>query len=277
MARQSLSDWYVRAELIDRMDAHGASDAEVAARLDYSPQTIANWRKGSGQPTVGDAREFFAHYGDGDEEAMLYMQQVVRNKKADLRVLEADARFNMLMLRKGDLHFRQLFKWWPNILPGIVQTRDFHFKALQPLDGTSDEVAELSWASKMRRVQGILNRTDTFELNIVIGEAAFLWLRAMDPDGRQEQLDFLRECSNRPGWEIRIMPGPDTLGSGYEIFLPSGSPTAGPAFVYTEIRDRSWCLEEPKRVKLYHESIKPNWLRATPLEEFLDAERDRLA
>lgn len=277
MARQSLSDWYVRAELIDRMDAHGVSDTEVAERLDYSPQTIANWRKGSGQPTVGDAREFFAHYGNGDEEAMLYMQQVVRNKKADLRVLEADARFNALMLAKGELHYREIFKWEPQVLPGVVQTREFHFQVLQPVEGTTDEVANFGWDFKERRVRGILNRTDEYKMNILIGEAALLWLRGMPSEGHLAQLEHLRECNGRPGWEIRIMDKPQLLGGNFEVFTPNGSATAGPPFVFNQVRDRSWCVEELNRVKLYHESIKPNWLRATPLEEYLNAERDRLA
>ncbi len=277
MARRSLSEWYVIAELIDRMHAAGATEAEVAELLGYSTQTIVNWRKGSGQPSVGDVREFFAHFGNGDEEAMLYMQQVVRNKKADLKIMEADPRFNMLMLGKGELHYRYLFKWWPGIFPGIVQTRSFHFDVLQPLDGNSDEVAERSWDFKQRRAKGIRSRADDYELAIIIGASAFLWLSALTPSSRRQQLDHLKECNTWPGWDIRVMAGPNTLGSGYELFLPDGKTTAGPGFVYTEVRDRSWCVEESKRVKLYHEPIKPNWARATPLEEFLDAERDRLA
>lgn len=277
MARQSLSDWYVRAELIDRMNAHAASDVEVASRLDYSPQTIANWRKGTGQPTVGDAREFFAHYGDGDEEAMLYMQQVVRNKKADLRVLEADARFNALMLAKGELHYRDIFDWQPQILPGVVQTREFHFEILQKAEGTTDEVAEFGWAFKKRRMRDLLGRTDEYKLSLLIGEGAFLWLRKMTSESRRAQLEHLRECNSHPGWELRVMVDPHLLGGNFGLYLPNGNATAGPAFVFTEIHDRSWCVEEPKRVKLYHEAIKPNWLRATPLEEYLDAERDHLA
>lgn len=250
MARQSLSDWYVKADFIDHMDAHGASDAEVADRLGYSPQTIANWRRGAGQPSVGDVREFFAHYGDGDEEAMLYMQQVVRNKKADTKNLEADPRFNALMLAKGELHFRDIYKWVPLVLPGVLQTREFHFDLLQQVEGNSDDVAEFGWAFKERRVQGILNRSDEYRMSIIIGEGAFLWLRELKPEARRAQLDHLRECSELPGWNIRVMTRPHTLGGTFELFLPNGNATAGPSFVFTQIRDRSWCLEEPKRVKL---------------------------
>ncbi|HEU5127080.1 MAG TPA: Scr1 family TA system antitoxin-like transcriptional regulator [Glycomyces sp.] len=277
MARQSLSDWYVRAELMDRMDAHGVPDTEVAERLDYSPQTIANWRKGSGQPTVGDVREFFLHYGDDDEEALLYMQQVVRSKKADLKYMEADPRFNALMLAKGELHYRDIFKWQPQILPGVVQTREFHFEVLHPIEGTTDEVAEFGWAFKERRVEGILGRADEYKMSILIGDGAFSWLYAMTPEGRRVQFDRLRELNSVPGWQIRVMTGPHTFGGNFELFLPNGNATAGPAFVFTEIQDRSWCLEESERIKLYHRLIKPNWLRAIPLEEYLDAERDRLA
>jgi hypothetical protein len=111
----------------------------------------------------------------------------------------------------------------------------------------------------------------------VIGEAALLWLRELEDADRRDQLDLLREWNALPNFEIRFMARPHTFHGNFVLFLPAGSPTAGPAFVFTEIRDRTWCIEEPKRVKLYHEPIEPNWHRATPLEEHLDAERVRLA
>ncbi|THV37764.1 Scr1 family TA system antitoxin-like transcriptional regulator [Glycomyces buryatensis] len=272
----SLPTWYVCQGLADLMQANGVDDHDVGAMLDYSYQTISNWRKGAGQPSKGDVREFFHHYGNGDEEAMLYMQQVVRSKKADHRELEADPRFNALMLERADRHYRRIIKWAPTVLPGTVQERAYH-DLLQEIEGTTDDVSEFGWTFKERRVTGIEARIDKYEMVMIIGDAAFLWLNHLSAAERSEQIEHLRYKNNLPGWNIGVMAQPHSLGGNFDLYLSQGSLSAGPDFVFTEINDRSWCIEEQQRVRLYHDLTKPNRPRATPLEEFLNAERDRLA
>lgn len=259
----------------------GSTDADVAAALGYSVQTIWNWKKGEGQPSVGDVRELFTKFGKGSdeekEEQILYVQEVVRTKKADLKGLEFDPRFNAILLGKGERHYNYACTWEPDRIPGPFQTEALHYKVLQPLEGTTDEVADFGRKFKVRRAETLRGRTDPFSSQVIIGEVALLWLREMEASDRQDQLEYLREWNALRSFEIRIMARPHTLRGHFVLFLPAKSPTAGPSFVFTQIRDRTSCIEDEKRVKLYHEPIKPNWLRATPLEEYLDAERDRLA
>jgi hypothetical protein len=281
MARLTLSNWYGIAALNDCIDASGASDVKVAAALDYSPQTIANWKKGTGQPSVGDIRELFTRFGKGDkqelEEQILYVQEVIRTKKADRRGLEFDPRFNAILLEMGERHYTYTFTWEPDTIPGPFQTEAFHYKILQPLEESSDEGARFGRNFKVRRAASLRGRTDPFMSQIVIGEAAILWLRELEANDQREQLDLLRDWNSLPNFDFRVMARPHTLRSHFVLFLSTEGTTADPAFVFTEIRDRTSCIEEPKRVKLYHEPIEPNWRRATPLEEYLDAQCDRLA
>lgn len=281
MTRLTLSNWYGIAALNDCIDESGASDVKVAAALGYSPQTIGNWKKGAGQPSVGDIRELFTRFGKGSreelEEQILYVQEVVRTKKADRKGLEFDPRFNAILLEMGERHYNYTFKWVPDLMPGVLQSEAFHYKILQPLEETTDEVARFGRNFKVRRANTLRNRASPFKAQFVIGEAAILWLRELEANDRREQLELLREWNSLPNFEIRIMARPHTFRGNFEVYLPEGSRSAGPGFVFTETRDRSWCIEEPQRVELYHEPIEPNWHRATPLEEYLDAERDRLA
>jgi transcriptional regulator with XRE-family HTH domain len=277
MLKPTLSNWYGPRELTDSIEDSGKSDAEVARALDVSVQTIANWKAGKGQPSVGDVREIITKFGGADEERILYVQEVVRTKKADRKGLEFDPRFNVILLEKGERHYNYNFTWEPDTIPGPYQTDAFHFKVLQPLDGTSDEKAKFGREVKVRRATALRRRTDPFRAQVVIGETALLWLRELEAGDRRDQLDLLREWNALPNFEIRIMARPHTLRGHFVLFLPAGSATAGPEFVFTEIRDRTSCIEEAKRVKLYHVPIEPNWYRATPLEEHLNAERDRLA
>lgn len=277
MARLSLSNWYVIASILDGMEASGANDAQVAEALGVVPQTIANWKKGLGQPSVGDIREFITRFGGADEEEILYAQQVVRAKKAAAKGLEFDSRFNAILLAKGERHYNRIFNWEPERVHGPLQTDAFHTKVLKPLEGTTDEVADFGRDFKVRRAKTLRNRTDPFTAQFFLGEAALGWLRELEANDRRDQLDYMREWNSLSNFEIRIMAGPHTFHSNFHLFQPVNSPTAGPAFVFTQIRDRTWCIEEPERVKLYHEPIEPNWRRGIPLEEYLDAQRDRLA
>ncbi|GAA1689053.1 hypothetical protein GCM10009830_40770 [Glycomyces endophyticus] len=277
MAKFSLSNWFGVQDLTDCIDDSGATDAEVARALDVSPQTIANWKLGKGQPSVGDVREIITRFGGADEERILYVQEVVRTKKADRPGLEFDPRFNAIMLEKGERHYNYTFKWVPDTIPGVLQTEPFHYLILQPLEGTSDEVSNFGRSFKVRRGTALRARTNPFTAHFIIGEAAISWLKELEAGHRREQIDLLREWNSLPNFDIKIMAGNHTLGGSYELFVPAGSLTAGPKFVFAQIRDRTWCIEDPARVELYHGPIEPNWRRATPLEEYLDAKRDRLA
>ncbi|MEU5871732.1 Scr1 family TA system antitoxin-like transcriptional regulator [Glycomyces sp. NPDC047369] len=277
MVKPTLSNWYGPRDLADCIIDSEKSDDEVAHALDVSRQTIGNWKKGKGQPSVGDVREIITQFGGADEERILYVQRVVRTKKADQRGLEFDPRFNAILLQKGERHYNYTFTWEPDTIPGPFQTDAFHYKLLQPLEETSDEVAKFGREFKQRRATTLEFRGAPFQSQTVIGESALLWLRELEAGDRCEQLDLLREWNARPNFELRIMAKPHTLRGHFVLFLPGESPTAGPGFVFTEIRDRTTCIEEPERVKLYTEPIEPNWHRATPLEEYLDAERERLA
>ncbi|MEU6246542.1 Scr1 family TA system antitoxin-like transcriptional regulator [Glycomyces sp. NPDC047010] len=277
MAKPTLSNWYGIRDLTDCIIDSEKSIAEVAQALDMSPGTITNWLKGKGQPSVGDVREIITQFGGADEERILHVQKVVRTKKADQTGLEFDPRFNMILLEKGERHYNYTFVWEPDTLPGPFQTDAFHFKVLQPLDGTTDERAKFGRKVKERRATGLRGRTDPFKSQIVLGEPALLWLRELEAGDRGDQLELLREWNALANFELRVMARPHTLRGHFVLFLPAGNPAAGPAFVFTEIRDRTSCIEEAERVKLYHGPIEPNWRRATPLEEYLDAKRDRLA
>lgn len=277
MVKPTLSNWYGPRDLADCIIDSGKSDAEVAQALDYSPQTISNWKKGKGQPSVGDVREIITQFGGADEERILYVQQVVRTKKADRMGLEFDPRFNTILLEKGERHYNYNFKWVQDTMPGAMQSEAFHFKILQPLEGTTDEVANFGRSFKIRRAKQLRARTDPFSAQIIIGEAAVSWLRELEAEDRREQIEILRDWNSLRNFEIRIMATHHTLANNYELFDPAGSPTAGPKFAFTERPGRATCIEEPEQLKLYDGPIEPNWRRATPLEEYLNAKRDRLA
>lgn len=269
--------WFCTSALTDCIELSGASDAQVARALGYSQQTIANWKKGTGQPSVGDIRELFTCFGGGDEEQILGLQGVVRAKKSDLKELELDARFTALLIERCERHYNGIFLWVPDRIPGPFQLEAFHSKLLQPLEGSSDEQADFGWRRKTRRAEVLRNRAEPFHIRTIIGETAILWLLELDQADRRKQLELLQEWNSLPNFEIRIMARPNTLEEHFFYFDPAGSATAGPAFVMTNSRVRATCIQDPSLIGLYIKDIEPNWRRATSLEEYLHENRDRLA
>lgn len=277
VARSSIPNWFCTTALIDCIAQTDASVSEIAMALGYSEQTLTNWKKGTGQPSVGDVRELFTQFGNADEEQILGVQGVVRAKKFDLKELELDARFNGLLIEKCERHYNRIFVWEPDRIPGPFQCAPYHFDILQVLEGTPDDRAILGRNRKERRGKTLRGRTPPFLNRYIIGETALLWLRELAPSERREQLDLLREWNSLPIFEIRIMARPNTLDEHFFHFDPAGSATAGPEFVLIRSRDRTRCVEDPTLVKLYTDQIEPNWQRATSLEDHFAANPDLFA
>jgi transcriptional regulator with XRE-family HTH domain len=249
------------------------TQSELAAALGYATQTIANWENNRSRPHASHIEKICDVLGI-EAEIKRFLHRIYLDGHS--RNIELTPRENALCLALAELHYGSLWKWEPTILPGIVQTREYN-KLLQWAEGISDKEAQVGLDFKEPRKKRLAARTTPYRMSVLSTDTALYHLSHMDSNERREQIDYLRECNARSGWELRIMALPCHLGASSSIFVPGDSPTAGPPFMYAEIHGRSWCIEELDRVRSYHERVKKNWARATPLEEFLDAERNRLA
>ncbi|WP_100445936.1 Scr1 family TA system antitoxin-like transcriptional regulator [Glycomyces xiaoerkulensis] len=273
-APSKLTRWQVGIYIHDHRTELGFSQTELAVRLGVSGATISNWERGASMPSAGEVWGLARHLKIPDEIAE-FMETIAREGSSPN--MEAHPRYNALGLAKAELHYNSIWKWEPLILPGIVQTRHYNSLVVQQAEGTTDEQAQFGWNFKQQRQNAIMLRPTEYRMTVIIGDSAVRHLTAMPERERREQVDYLRECNSRPGWEIRIMNQHSDLGGPFEVYVSSQSTTAGPPFVYVQIHDLSWCIEERDRVKGYHDRVKTNWPRATELEVYLDAERDLLA
>lgn len=270
----ALTSWQVGIHLADRREALGLSPLKLSLTLGISEGTVRNWEKGETLPGYAEVLGLGKVLGMGEE--MTEFLAVIARERKSLN-LETHPRYNALGLAKAELHYGSIWKWEPLILPGIVQTRAYNTQVLQPAEETTDEQAEIGADFKERRQEEVKGRTTPYRMSIVIGANAFYDMKVMEREDRREQVEALREWNAMPDWEIRVMNRPSDLGGPFDVYVPGRSRTAGPPFVYAQIQDRSWCIEELKRVEGYHGRIKRNWTRGDDLEAFLDAERDRLA
>jgi hypothetical protein len=204
-----------------------------------------------------------------DDELRDYMIQIAENEHEEN--LRSDRRFNALCLSMAERSNGQIHKWAPIFVPGIAQTRDYHFNLLSRSQPYTGEQLNRGWSFKKERQAALLNRTDNPTVRLNIGAQALRDLDLLTEEARQEQVDRLRELDALPNWEIRIVRGPHPEGaSAFDIYKPAGAEFGSPPFVYTELFDESWCIEETERIARYDELWRLLWGKSIPLREFLN-------
>jgi transcriptional regulator with XRE-family HTH domain len=268
-----LTEWNARMRFRDARIRKRMPQSELAAAIGYSTQTISNWENNRSKPHASQIEKICDVLGI-DDEIKRFLFRI--HLDGGTRNIELTPRENALCLALAELHYGSIWKWEPLILPGLLQIRQYN-SLVQQAEGTTDQQAQFGLNFKEGRKVELAQRTTSYRMSIICSDTALFHLKYLEPGDRREQIEYVRECNAREGWDIRVMAVPSNLGGPFGVYVPADSPTAGPPFVYAQIHDRSWCIEELDRVREYHESVKKNWLRAIPLEEFLAAELDRLA
>ncbi|MEU6249132.1 Scr1 family TA system antitoxin-like transcriptional regulator [Glycomyces sp. NPDC047010] len=270
----ALTCWQIGIHLADAREKKDLKPRQLAVMLGVSEGTINNWEKGKTLPTYPEMLGIGQTLGM-DPDVAQFLANIARDKTS--LNLEDSPQYNTLGLAKAELHYGSI--WKANLLsfPGIIQTRAYNKQVLQPAEDLTDDEAEVGGNYKHQRQVEIKARTTPYRMSIVTSASSFYDLRVMDREARQEQIEAIREWNALPNWEIKVMNQAHDLGGTFDVYVPGRSHTAGPAFVHTQILDRSWCIEELERVEGYHGRVKKNWTRCDDVEAFLDAERNRLA
>jgi DNA-binding XRE family transcriptional regulator len=275
MAQSHLAKWFAgRVAWLGRNQGK-YTQTDVANFLGKKYQAIANLEQGKVFPSVGDCYAIADLFNLGDE-LKEYMIAIARNGAE--QNFPTDRRFNALCLQMAERFYGEISKWAPIFIPGIAQTRSYHFNILREAEGTTDEQLNRGWSFKKERFEALLARTDSAKVVLLISETAILNLRFLIPADQREQLDRLRELNARHNWQIRIVPAlhPEA-GGAFDIYRPALSQFGGPTFVYTEVWDNSWCIEETDRIGRYDELWQTLLGRSNTLEEHIDDRRDSLA
>lgn len=275
MAQSHLAMWLPgRVEHYYRDKLEYTQD-QVGRFLALSTQTVRRWEQGKKCPTVGEVLGL-AKFLKIPQELSDYMEDIARNESQ--KNFRADRRFNALCLQFAELYNGLIQKWGPLFLPGIVQTRAYHFNILRTAEGSTDEQLNRGWIFKEERCGALLARIDNPKVVILISKAALESLQFLTDTDRQEQIDRLLHLDSLPNWEIRIVASlhPEA-GGAFDLYRPAESEFGSPPFVYTEVWDDSWCIEESARIARYDDLWKVLWGKSITLKEYLDDRRDGLA
>ncbi|THV32108.1 Scr1 family TA system antitoxin-like transcriptional regulator [Glycomyces paridis] len=268
--------WFVAVLLWDSRIGIGFTRPEAARAFGCSDGTIYYWEKGERHPRPSEVAQIALTYRL-TEKVRRYLKMILERK--DSQRIEADPRLHALVLSKAELHSGFIFKYEPNLIPGPLQTRDYHFGYTQKAEGTSDTDANEGWTFKHGRQVGIGNRKDEPTIQYLIGNSAILGLRDLPLEAAIGQVNRMLADQDRSGVEIRVIAKFHRgRNAPFEIFKPGGSRTAPPVFVYSESLHGSWCIEEDALVAMYDGAGQAMWQLGIPLKEFLDEHcRDLLA
>ena len=275
MPSSKLAKWLPGREIRIRRLERKLSQSAVGKFVKRSDQTVSKWEHGEKCPDVGQMWPL-AEYLGMDDELRAYMIQIAQNEHE--QNCRSDRRFNALCLRMAELSNGEINKWEPMFIPGIAQTQAYHFNFLPLAWETNPEELNPGWSFKRGRQQGLLKRTDNPNVRLLIGEKAMRDLNLLLDVDRQGQVDRLVELDSIAGWDLRILAGPYPEGaSAFDLYRPGDAEFGSPPFVYTELLDESWCIEEMRRIARYDEVWRALWAKSIPLREYLNDHRNGLA
>lgn len=270
--------WFLRTMARKGRLATNKSQREVGDEVFRSKDTILGWEKGKTDIPPGSISDLARACGLSDE-IRDYMKAVAKARRVGTSV-EADMRFNALFLALAEEHSGYIFKFDALLIPGPLQNKECHFQVVRRADPFAlDESKDSGWAFKEERAETIANRSDKPIMHFLIGEAALHQVRRISEELYHSQMAHLRQWARRRGVSIRILcePVPARL-SGFDLYKEGGNPLACPPFVYTEIADSSWLINEPARIASYDDIHKILWKLAIRIEDYHDDDgRDRLA
>lgn len=277
MTQEDMTSWFMRKMVRKYRTLSGKSQREVGEDIDRSANSVRDYESGKTSIPTMSLTDLADSIGMPDD-VTAYMKKLGRARRRG-EPIEADMRFNALYLSLGEQYAGEIFKWDSVFIPGPLQTEAYHFGPVRKAEPGTDEKVNSGWDFKSERREALRDRTDRPKVHYLIGEAAFFMLSKEPRELQIDQLDFLTACDRIPGWQIRVFTEPwDRGNSNFEIYKPGESPDAGPPFVYTEVYDSSWCIQEPRRVAGYDKWRRIRWPRSIRFKEYRDVFwRDRLA
>ncbi|GAA1661301.1 hypothetical protein GCM10009830_03070 [Glycomyces endophyticus] len=275
MTESKLAKWFPGRVVWLGRTRKKLTQSDVGKFLGKNYQTVAKMEWGKSCPSVGDCYAL-ADQLELSEELRDYMIEIARNEAQ--QNFQTNRRFNALCLQMAERFMGEICKWEPYLLPGIVQTRAYHFKFVGRTQDYTDIQLNRGWKFKVERYESLLARTDQPKIVILISETALHNLRYLNETDRQEQLDRLRYLDALPNWEIRIVSALHPEGAtAFDRYRAAGAEFGGPTFVYTEVWDDTYCIEETTRIGRYDGLWKTLLGKSITLKEHFDDRRDSLA
>ncbi|WP_034482941.1 helix-turn-helix domain-containing protein [Actinomadura oligospora] len=253
--RQSYRRRKIGVALRQFREARGWTQDAAARRLDRSQASLSAYENGHRAIRPRDLEQILDRYGVRDvQQRQQLMDLAAQGRRdgwwhsfeerqdptvVDFASLEADAS----RIRSLELH----------LVPGLLQTESYARVLLGSYDGVLDEPHDVESSLQFRlNRQRVLRGDDPPRVEWVIGEAA-LHLRVGGLEVMREQIGALREASQLPHVDLRVLPF--TAGSHPGVDGPFSIIDVVPdelmQVVAVHSLSRSWYIDDPSNVGTY--------------------------
>jgi transcriptional regulator with XRE-family HTH domain len=267
MVKTELGAWFNRMTLRKGRIAAGKVQREVAEEVFLSTDSYRDYEAAR---TKVPAKHVLALAKACciDESMAEYMVMAALARKEG-QALEASMRFNALFIALAEEYYGDIFKFDASLIPGPLQLQEYQYVVLRIAEEATEEQLDRGWVFKDSRAESIWNRKDQPKIHFLVGETALMQLREISAELYEAQMTYLRRWARKPGVSIRIISGPVPARlSSFDIYMEGDSELAGPPFVYTEIADSSWLIDDPSRIAGYDETRKKLWKKAIRIEVY---------
>ncbi|MFC4337829.1 Scr1 family TA system antitoxin-like transcriptional regulator [Salininema proteolyticum] len=244
MADSKLTRWLIATELASIREEAGLSRTEAARVVGVgSSETIRKWEVGENQPYPYAVKGICDLYGTdgGTVEYLRFLYGQRDSKNIFPQVYEPRP------LLRAEKHYDAFYKFEPQFIPNVLQVEGYHFAPELRDRRFDDRRHQEGWILKQQRRKELKGRGEKARVVLIVGEAAMLALDQLSC--REHQVERMKRAVSG-GWDIRVVRIPHPyMYPGYEIFSSGvAGPPAKPAFVYSEMPDKSEYIEEADRV-----------------------------
>lgn len=190
---------------------------DVSTRFGWSEAKLSRIENGLARVKSEDLDGFLDLYEvSGPRRAELVALAQESREAGPLEAL-ADVPEAHLRIMQTESEAEAMWTWEPQVVPGLLQTEDYTRAVLQLWPAVfARPAAEMERRVETGRLrQRVLTRDPPLELSFVIDESV-LRRRFASPPVMRAQLAHLAEISERPHFELRILPlgGSQVVGTG---------------------------------------------------------------
>ena len=247
---------------------------EAASKTSYSRQTLRNIEKGK-QSTRPEQITAFCRIYDSPPDLVSYLCGLaVASKTPGFWESHSDGvvkQFRLYIESEYTATALQVVE--QDRIPGMLQTPAYtsalvKYAVINPPPDLADSLS----AVRDLRFQRLMERRPAPRVQILLGRAA---LESLDelPDIGHDQLERLLKFTERPSFEIRVLPTLHTaMGAPFTVLTPAdiSNGGAGQAFAYLDTLDGCRYEEKASVVEDYTEAFRLAYEKSMPLEEWTD-------
>ncbi|MGH8795292.1 MAG: helix-turn-helix domain-containing protein [Stackebrandtia sp.] len=263
LARLALGDMLRRAR-----EAAGLNPSQAADMIAYHRNTIVRIEGGEQGTKPLVVEKLCELYRTPTEQMSVMTRLALEGKERGWWEGYIDGPSKHAVVLETEVEASLIRTWDPEHIPGLLQTPDYLQAVQANLPYLDAKMATAVRDLRLKRQELVWGRRDKFEVQMIIGAAAILYLKKMPSRVVAMQIERLRRFAARPNVDIRIVDRVHAaMDGGFSILTPGR--LSRPPFAVVTSLDGIRYIEESAVVSRYEMAFANSRKAAGSLEEYL--------